>query len=103
MKTSMEKGTESIFALVNDDMFQNQDEWNSISIIPSFSSKNRIINTNMSEMMDGWDDQHHDDSLFPMFEDIAWHQYVIEWTPDYLSYSIDGTEYRHKKFRDSSY
>jgi len=52
----MEKGTESIFALVNDDMFQNQDEWNSISIIPSFSSKNRIINTNMSEMMDGWDD-----------------------------------------------
>ena len=56
MKASSVKGTESIFALVNEDMFQNQDEWNSISIIPSFSSKNRIINTNMSEMMDGWDD-----------------------------------------------
>jgi len=51
MKASSAKGTESIFALVNDDMFQNQDEWNSINIIPSFSRKNSIVNSNMSMMM----------------------------------------------------
>ena len=51
MKASSAKGTESIFALVNDDVFQNQDEWNSINIIPSFSRKNSIVNTNMSMML----------------------------------------------------
>ena len=51
MKASSVKGTESIFALVNDDMFQNQDEWNSINIIPSYSRKNSFVNTNMSLMM----------------------------------------------------
>jgi len=51
MKASSAKGTESIFALVNGDMFQNQDEWNSINIVPSLSRNNSVVNTNMSVMM----------------------------------------------------
>jgi len=60
MKASSAKGTESIFALVNDDMFQNQDEWNSINIIPSLSRKNSIVNSNMSVMMLDEGERHHD-------------------------------------------
>ena len=60
MKASSAKGTESIFALVNDDVFQNQDEWNSINIIPSLSRKNSIVNSNMSVMMLDEGERHHD-------------------------------------------
>ena len=60
MKASSAKGTESIFALVNDDVFQYQDEWNSINIIPSLSRKNSIVNSNMSVMMLDEGERHHD-------------------------------------------
>ena len=102
MKASSAKGTESIFALVNDDMFQFQEEWNSINIVPSMSRKNSIVNSNMSvqmvdEEMNTW---HHDNIAFT--EDI-WHTYLIEWTPDYLSYSVDGIEIRRREFGDEPY
>jgi len=102
MKASSEKGTESIFALVNDDMFQFQEEWNSINIVPSLSRKHSIVNSNMSvkmvdEEMNTW---HHDNIAFT--EDI-WHTYLIEWTPDYLSYSVDGIEIRRREFGDEPY
>ena len=100
MKASSAKGTESIFALVNGDMFQNQDEWNSINIVPSLSKDNSVVNTNMSVMMLDEGMQHHTITAFP--EDI-WHTYAIEWTPDYLSYIVDGTEIRRRDFGDNPY
>ena len=100
MKASSAKGTESIFALVNDDMFQNQEEWNSISIVPSFSRQNSIVNTNMSVMMLDEGIQHYEITAFP--EDV-WHTYAIEWTPDYLSYIVDGKEIRRRVFGDDPY
>jgi len=38
----------------------------------------------------------------PFTEDV-FHKYTIEWTPDYLSYSVDGTEIRCRKFGDLKY
>ena len=101
MKASSAKGTESIFALVNDDVFQYQEEWNSINIIPSFSSENSILHSNMSLMMLDEGMQHHDDTQFSMFDDIPFHMYQIEWTPEYLSYSVDGIEIRRREFTDN--
>ena len=28
------------------------------------------------------------------FNPAGWHNYEIEWTPDYVSLSVDGTEYQ---------
>ena len=100
MKASSAKGTESIFALVNDDVFQYQDEWNSINIIPSLSRKNSIVNSNMSVMMLDEGERHHD--YMPSREDV-WNKFAIEWTPDYLSYIVNGTEVRRREFGDEPY
>ena len=32
--------------------------------------------------------------------DDDWHTYEMEWTPDYISYSIDGNEVRHLNAKD---
>lgn len=32
--------------------------------------------------------------------DDDWHTYEMEWTPDYISYSIDGNEVRHLNTKD---
>ena len=94
MKSSDMKGAVSNFYLydVNDpegDRFLT--EMNGVEIDPDYSPS---VWTNMSSRMliESWEP--HDDEYL---DDDDFHLYEIEWTPAYLSFSINGEEVRRKE------
>ena len=98
MKTPFKKGTVASFYTYWDGPGFYPGGWNEIdvNVVPSVEhplSTNVIYGDGHVKTEDHrYEDDHHigDD----------WHTYTIEWTPDYISFSVDGDEFRHMKDED---
>jgi len=63
----------------------------SIDINPSIVHS--VVNTNMSRWQLDEGERYHPNISFDF---DAFHDFEIEWTPDYIAYSIDGVEIRRR-------
>ena len=91
MKSSSQKGTASGFYLSElgveaEDFFQ---EMNAFMVIPSHDS---VLVTKIHEK--NYKENHWEDHPSFAFDDDEFHMYQIEWTPEYISYSVDEREIR---------
>ena len=95
MKSPDKKGTVSSFFTYFDGPGFSPADWNEldIEIVPSVEhnplSMNMIYGDGESDKVESHEYAHgfnpHDE----------WHTYTMEWTPDYVSWSVDGHEVRH--------
>lgn len=98
MKAPNKKGTVSSFFTYYDAP-EGHDDWNELDIEVVPSVEHNPFSTNIIFGGDGLDksESHEYISDFDPKED--WHTYSLEWTPDYISWSIDGHEVRHVEDR----
>ena len=100
MKTPNKKGTvASIYSFWDGPGFY-PGGWNEIdmNIVPSLEDKPLSMNVVYGDGHDKREDHTYDDR-WELDDDF--HDYVIEWTPDYVSWSIDGTQVRKITSGDS--
>ena len=98
MKTPNKKGTVSSIYTFWDGPGFYPGGWNEIdmNIVPSVEdplSTNVVYGDGHNKM----EDHKYDDNWLL---DDDWHDYAMEWTPDYISWSIDGTEVRKIEGKD---
>ena len=94
MRAPNRKGTVSSFFTYWDGPGFFPGGWNEldIEVVPSIESNPLSLNVIYGDGKDKND--YHDFALhFKPFDD--WHTYEFEWTPDYISFSVDGNEVRH--------
>lgn len=101
MKAPDKKGTVASFFTYWDGPNFKPSEWNEldIEIVPSVEtspfSMNMIFGDGKTKK-----ESHNYANGFNPHED--WHIYEMEWTPDYVSWKIDGKEVRNSSMKDSS-
>ena len=75
--------------------------WNEIdmNIVPSLTSNPLSMNAIYGDGHYKYEDHAYAEKVGI---DDDWHTYEMEWTPDYISYSIDGNEVRHLNAKDDN-
>ena len=94
MKAPDQKGTVSSFFTYWDGPGFYTGGWNEldIEIVPSVETN--PVSTNLI-YGDGHQKQEDHDYAHAFNPHDDWHTYEMEWTPDYISFAIDGKEMRH--------
>lgn len=94
MKAPDKKGTVSSFFTYWDGPDFTPSQWNEldIEIVPSVAQNPFSMNVIYGDGHDKSESHKYAHGFNP-HED--WHTYAMEWTPDYISWSIDGHEVRH--------
>ena len=94
MKAPDRKGTVSSFFTYWDGPGFYPGGWNEldIEIVPSVEENPLSTNVIFGDGHNKLEDHDYADRFDPHGD---WHTYEMEWTPDYISFSIDGTEIRH--------
>ena len=85
MKAADLKGTYTAFYLIDHEAEDIWGDLNGFVIIPEGKTIAPDVRSVISMVTEGW--AGHSDSHLG---DDQYHTYDIEWTPEYLSYSIDG-------------
>ena len=100
MKAPNKKGTVSSFFTYKDgaDLLENWNELD-IEIVPSVGAKPLSTNIIYGHEHEKIESHEYANKFDPKDE---WHTYAIEWTPDYVSWSVDGKEVRHAHHTDPS-
>jgi len=101
MKAPDKKGTVSSFFTYWDGPGFYPGGWNEldIEIVPSVESNPFSMNIIYGDGHNKLENHDYAPNFNPGNE---WHEYVMEWTPDYISWSIDGHEVRHVPGDDPS-
>ena len=101
MKAPDKKGTVSSFFTYWDGPDFTPSEWNEldIEIVPSVEHNPMSMNVIFGDGHDKKEAHQYAHGFDPKDE---WHTYTMEWTPDYISWSVDGHELRHIKGDDPS-
>ena len=94
MKTPNQKGTVSSFFTYWDGPGFYAGGWNELDIEIVPSVENNPFSTNVI-YGDGHKKQENHDYAHEFDPREDWHTYEMEWTPDYISFAIDGKEVRH--------
>lgn len=99
MKAPDKKGTVSSFFTYWDGPNFKPSEWNEldIEIVPSVEHNPMSMNVIYGDGSDKNESHQYAHSFNPRDD---WHTYTMEWTPDYISWSIDDVEVRHLKGDD---
>lgn len=99
MKAPDRKGTVSSFFTYWDGPNFTPSEWNEldIEIVPSVEENPLSMNMIYGDGKDKVESHSYAHDFHPHDE---WHVYEMEWTPDYVSYTIDGVEVRHTTVDD---
>jgi len=94
MKAPNKKGTVSSFFTYWDGPDFRPSEWNEmdIEIVPSVSHNPFSMNIIYGDGIDKKESHEYAHGFDPVDD---WHTYAIEWTPDYISWAVDGHEVRH--------
>ena len=101
MKAPDRKGTVSSFFTYWDGPGFYQGGWNEldVEIVPSVESNPFSMNIIYG---DGHNKLESHDYAHDFQPSTDWHTYEMSWTPDYISWAIDGMEIRHVPHNDSS-
>ena len=101
MKAPDKKGTVSSFFTYWDGPDFKPSEWNEldIEIVPSVERSPFSMNAIYGDGHDKRESHQYARGFNPHDE---WHTYAIEWTPEYLAWSVDGREVRHVSTDDPS-
>ena len=101
MKAPDKKGTVSSFFTYWDGPGFYPGGWNEldIEIVPSVESNPFSMNIIYGDGHNKLESHDYAPNFNPGSE---WHEYVMEWTPDYISWSIDGREVRHVPTDDAA-
>ena len=101
MKAPNQKGTVTSFFTYWDGPDFDPAEWNEldIEIVPSVEASPFSMNMIFG---DGHDKVESHDYAHGFDPEDDWHVYEMEWTPEYVSWTIDGTEVRHASTNDSA-
>ena len=101
MKTPDKMGTVSSFFTYWDGPDFTPSEWNEldIEIVPSVEHNPFSMNVIYGDGVDKHESHKYAHDFNPHDE---WHTYSMEWTPDYISWSVDGHEMRHVTTEDPS-
>lgn len=101
MKTPDKKGTVSSFFTYWDGPGFYQGGWNEldVEIVPSVESNPMSMNIIYG---DGHNKLESHDYAHDFQPSTDWHTYEMSWTPDYISWAIDGMEIRHVPASDAS-
>jgi len=94
MKAPDKKGTVSSFFTYWDGPDFKPEEWNEldIEIVPSVAHNPFSMNVIFG---DGHDKKESHEYAHEFNPHDDWHTYTMEWTPDYISWAVDGHEVRH--------
>ncbi len=101
MKAPDKMGTVSSFFTYWDGPDFKASEWNEldIEIVPSVEHNPMSMNVIFGDGHDKKESHQYAHSFNPKDD---WHTYSMEWTPDYISWSVDGKEIRHLKSDEPS-
>ena len=101
MKAPNKKGTCASFYTYWDGPGFYPGGWNEIDVNIVPSAEGHPLSTNAI-----YGDGHVKSEDHAYAENVSigdeWHVYQMEWTPNYISYSVDGNEVRHLKSDDSA-
>lgn len=99
MKAPDKKGTVSSFFTYWDGPDFTPTEWNEldIEIVPSVEHNPFSMNVIYGDGHDKKETHKYAHEFNPHDD---WHTYAMEWTPDYISWSVDGHEVRHITHED---
>lgn len=99
MKTPDKMGTVSSFFTYWDGPDFTPSQWNEldIEIVPSVEHNPFSMNAIYGDGTDKKESHKYAPNFNPHDE---WHTYTMEWTPDYISWSVDGHELRHVTTED---
>ena len=99
MKTPDKMGTVASFFTYWDGPEFRPSEWNEldIEIVPSVQNNPFSMNVIYGDGVDKHESHKYAREFNPHDE---WHTYTMEWTPDYISWSVDGQEMRHVDLDD---
>ena len=100
MKTPNKKGTVSSFYTYWDGPGFYPGGWNELdfNVVPSVADNPVSMNAIYGDGHNKAEDHKYAENL-SIGDD--WHTYVMEWTPEYISFSVDGVERRHITADDS--
>ena len=95
MKAPDKKGTVSSFFTYWDAPTSDDHDWNEldIEIVPSVA--HNPLSTNIIYEGDCYDKTESHEYVHQFNPRDDWHTYTLQWTPDYISWSIDGHEVRY--------
>ena len=101
MKAPDKMGTVSSFFTYWDGPDFKPAEWNEldIEIVPSVEHNPMSMNVIFGDGHDKKESHQYAQGFNPKDE---WHTYTMEWTPEYIAWSIDGHEVRHINAEDPS-
>lgn len=101
MKAPDKKGTVSSFFTYWDSPENSIDDWNELDIEVVPSVEHNPFSTNIIYGGNGYEktESHEYAHRFNPHDD--WHTYTLEWTPDYISWTINGHEVRHVEERET--
>lgn len=99
MKAPDRKGTVSSFFTYWDGPNYNPLEWNELDmeIVPSVEENPYSMNIIYGDGRDKVESHDYAKTFNPHSD---WHVYQMEWTPHYISWSVDGKEMRHVTVAD---
>lgn len=81
----------------DDKMNWSENEWNEIDVELVPSIEGYSFNTNLI-----YKNHSHDGMGIPNFNPADdWHTYGIEWTPEYIAWTLDGAEVRRRTGTES--
>jgi hypothetical protein len=94
MKAPNKKGTVASFFTYWDGPGFYPGGWNELDleIVPSVTSNPLSTNLIYGDGHNKLEDQHYEPAFDPKQD---WHVYEMEWTPDHISFTIDGKQVRH--------
>ena len=94
MKAPNKKGTVASFFTYWDGPDFVPEEWNEldIEIVPSVSHNPFSMNIIYGDGLDKKESHAYAQNFDPKDD---WHTYTLEWTPDYISWAVDGHEVRN--------
>ena len=95
MKAPDKAGTVASFFTYWDAPTDDYDDWNEldIEIVPSIAHS--PLSTNVIFGGEGYHKTEAHEYIHGFDPRDEWHTYALEWTPDYITVSIDGHEVRH--------